>query len=122
MKTNKDKNYLNDLTDAEILDVWAIWDMDIKGENTRWPWGTYDITRAYPEWCFANNRHRALNTNPHWVAINEPEFAFQRDPLMMLIANNRWVQLNRPDYYAIHKALSRSMGYGHDVGVQPLID
>ena len=105
---------INDLTDEELIELKEDWDNDQYEDS-------YGIARAVPEWCFADNPERMLNTYPHWVAINQPEFAFERNPLNMAIENNRWVELNRPAYHAIYKAMNRKNGYAYDIGVQPLI-
>ena len=117
MKTNKDKNYLNDLTDAEVIEIKEAWEEVNKDHYHQWThtrsdgWDAFDVSRAYSDWCFADNPHRMLYTYPHWVAINRPDFAFERDPLMTTIANNRWVELNMPAFYAMYRALKRKMGY-----------
>ena len=126
MKANN-TNYLKDLTDAEVIKLKEAWEGVNNGLYHQWThtaadgWDAFDVARAYPEWCFADNPHRMLNTYPHWVAINKPEFAFERDPLNTTIENNRWVELNRPAYHAIYKAMNRKNGYAYDIGVQPMI-
>jgi hypothetical protein len=116
MKANN-TNYLKDLTDAQVIEIKEAWEGVNNGQYHQWThtradgWDAFDVARAYPEWCFADNPQRMLNTYPHWVAINQPAFAFEREPKWVAVDNNRWVKENRPEYYAEYRKAQRLAGY-----------
>ena len=119
---------INDLTDVELIEVKEAWEGVNEGQYHQWThtradgWDAFNVARAYPEWCFADNPERMLNTYPHWVAINQPEFAFDHDPLNMTRTNNRWVKENKPEYWAEYRKTMRAAGYGphNGMGIEEL--
>ena len=108
---------INDLTDAELIEVKEAWEGVNEGHYHQWThtaaegMDAFYVARAYPEWCFADNPERMLDTYPHWVAINQPEFAFERVPWNTTRTNNRWVKENRPEYWAEYRETMRAAGY-----------
>ena len=113
---------ISGLTDEEMAEVRNAWEADEDEyhqlTHTREDgMDAFDVSRAHPEWCFANDPEKMLNTYPHWVAINQPEYAFDHDPLNTTKANNRWVKENRPEYWAEYRKKMRSAGYGPSNGM-----
>jgi len=119
---------INDLTDAELIEVKEAWEGVNNEQYHQWThtsadgWDAFDVARAYPEWCFADNPERMINTYPYWVVVNEPEFAFNYDPLMTTQTYERWVEKNKPEYFKGYMANKRAMGYCWDNGMQLLND